>query len=37
MSEVEYVVTLKKGVDYEAFNQEMIEETGAGNKPNRSA
>jgi subtilisin family serine protease len=36
MSEVEYVVTLKKGVDYEAFNQEMIEETGAGNIPNRS-
>ena len=37
MSEVEYVVTLKKGVDYKAFNQEMIEETGAGDIPNRSA
>ena len=37
MSEREYIVTLKKGVDYEAFNQEMIEETGAGNIPNRSA
>ena len=36
MSEREYIVTLKKGVDYEAFNQEMIEETGAGNIPNRS-
>ena len=37
MSEREYIVTLKKGVDYESFNQEMIEETGAGNIPNRSA
>ena len=37
MSEREYIVTLKKGVDYEAFNQEMIEDTGAGNIPNRSA
>ncbi len=36
MSEVEYVVTLKKDVNYEEFNQEMIENTGAGNIPNRT-
>src|SRR6056300_134793 len=36
MSEKEYIVILKKDVDYEAFNQEMIEETGAGNIPCRS-
>jgi hypothetical protein len=30
MSEREYIVTLNKGVDYTAFNAEMIEETGAG-------
>ena len=36
MSEREYIVTLKKGVDYETFNQEMIEATGAGDIPNRT-
>lgn len=35
MSEREYIVTLKKGVDYEAFNAEMIDTTGAGAIPNR--
>lgn len=34
--EKEYIVTLKKGVDYEAFNQEMIATTGAGNIPSRA-
>jgi subtilisin family serine protease len=37
MSEKEYIVTLKKGVDYEAFNAEMIATTGSGAIPNRSA
>jgi subtilisin family serine protease len=37
MSEKEYIVTLKKDVDYEAFNQEMIKSTGDGAIPNRSA
>ena len=37
MSEKEYIVTLKKGVDYAAFNAEMIAETGAGAIPARSA
>ena len=37
MSEKEYIVTLKKGVDYNAFNAEMIASTGAGDIPNRSA
>jgi len=36
MSEREYIVTLKKGVDYDAFNQEMIATTGAGDIPGRS-
>ena len=36
MSEREYIVTLKAGVDYEAFNQEMISSTGAGDIPQRS-
>ena len=36
MSEKEYIVTLKEGVDYEAFNQEMIADTGAGEIPGRS-
>ena len=36
MSEVEYVVTLKKGVDYDQFNQDMIASTGAGDIPNRT-
>lgn len=36
MSEREYIVSLNKGVDYEAFNQEMIATTGAGAIPNRA-
>ena len=36
MSEKEYIVSLNKGVDYEAFNQEMIASTGAGDIPNRA-
>jgi len=36
MSEKEYIVTLKKGVDYEQFNQDMIASTGAGDIPNRA-
>jgi subtilisin family serine protease len=36
MSEKEYIVTLKAGVNYEAFNTEMIASTGAGNIPGRS-
>ena len=36
MSEKEYIVSLNKGVDYEAFNQEMIAATGAGDIPERS-
>ena len=36
MSEREYIVTLNVGVDYEAFDAEMIEETGAGDIPNRT-
>ena len=36
MSEKEYIVILNTGVDYEAFNAEMIEETGAGDIPNRT-
>ena len=36
MSEREYIVTLKKGVDYAQFNQDMIASTGAGNIPNRT-
>jgi subtilisin family serine protease len=36
MSEREYIVTLKKGVDYTAFNAEMIATTGAGDIPGRS-
>ena len=36
MSEKEYIVTLNAGVDYEAFNEEMIATTGAGNIPNRT-
>ena len=30
MDEKEYIVTLKKGVEYDQFNQEMIASTGAG-------
>ena len=37
MSEKEYIVSLNKGVDYEAFNAEMIATTGAGAIPSRSA
>jgi|TARA_B110000483_G_scaffold105724_1_gene129063 subtilisin family serine protease len=36
MSEREYIVTLNKGVDYEAFNAEMIASTGAGDIPQRT-
>ncbi len=36
MSEKEYIVSLNKGVDYEAFNAEMIASTGAGAIPGRS-
>jgi subtilisin family serine protease len=36
MSEKEYIVTLNKNVDYAAFNQEMIANTGAGDIPSRS-
>ena len=36
MSEQEYVVTLNEGVDYDAFNAEMIDETGTGDIPNKS-
>jgi subtilisin family serine protease len=36
MSEKEYIVTLKKGVDYDAFNAEMVANTGAGDIPNRT-
>lgn len=34
--EREYIVTLKKDVDYAQFNQEMIASTGAGDIPNRT-
>ena len=36
MSEKEYIVSLNRGVDYAAFNQEMIASTGAGQIPSRS-
>ena len=36
MSEKEFIVTLKKGVDYDQFNQDMIASTGAGDIPGRS-
>ena len=36
MSEQEYIVSLNRGVDYTAFNQEMIAATGAGDIPQRS-
>jgi len=36
MSEKEYIVSLNKGVDYAALNQEMIATTGAGAIPGRS-
>lgn len=36
MSEKEYIVTLKSGVDYDAFNAEMIANTGAGDIPTRA-
>ena len=36
MSEKEYIVTLEAGVDYDAFNAEMIANTGAGDIPNRT-
>ena len=34
--EREYIVTLKKDVDYEKFNEEMIQSTGAGAIPKRT-
>ena len=34
--EREYIVTLKKDVDYQKFNEEMIQSTGAGSIPNRT-
>lgn len=37
MSEKEYIVTLNRNVNYEAFDAEMIATTGAGAIPNRSA
>ena len=36
MSEKEFIVTLKKGVDYDQFNQDMIASTGAGDIPGRA-
>tara|TARA_B100002019_G_scaffold124877_1_gene107586 strand:+ start:2664 stop:5429 length:2766 start_codon:yes stop_codon:yes gene_type:complete len=36
MAEKEYIVSLKRGVDYDAFNTEMIASTGAGDIPNRT-
>ena len=36
MSEREYIVSLNRGVNFEAFNAEMIRDTGAGNIPNRT-
>ena len=36
MAEKEYIVSLKKGVDYNQFNQEMIASTGAGDIPDRT-
>ena len=35
MAEKEYIVSLNRGVDYDAFNAEMIASTGAGDIPNR--
>ena len=37
MSEKEYIVSLNRNVDYEAFDAEMVAATGAGAIPNRSA
>jgi len=37
MSEKEYIVSLNRDVDYEAFDSEMIATTGAGAIPSRSA
>ena len=36
MAEKEYIVSLNRGVDYDAFNAEMIASTGAGDIPNRT-
>ena len=36
MSEREYIVSLKRGVDADAFNQEMIASSGADAIPNRT-
>ena len=37
MSEKEYIVSLKRDVDYQSFDAEMIAATGSGAIPNRSA
>ena len=37
MSEREYIVSLQRDVDYEAFDAEMVATTGSGAIPNRSA
>ena len=36
MAEKEYIVSLNRGVDYDAVNSEMIASTGAGDIPNRT-
>ena len=36
MSEKEYIVTLKKDVDYNQFKQDMTASTGSGDIPNRT-
>ena len=36
MAEKEYIVSLNRGVDYDAFNSEMIASTGAGDIPDRT-
>ena len=36
MSEKEYIVSLNRGVDHIAFNQEMIAATGTGVIPERT-
>ena len=36
MAEKEYIVSLNRGVDYDAFNSEMVASTGAGDIPNRT-
>lgn len=36
MSEKEYIVTVVAGTDWDQFNQDMVDSTGAGSIPNRS-